>query len=94
MARIFVLIYGLVSFALLLVTIPDAIGIVGDLAVPGTINTGATLPPSEASFNNLRLLSLLAIQHGVTMRKSFRRWWRRHAPASFERCTCVMLARR
>jgi protein-S-isoprenylcysteine O-methyltransferase Ste14 len=93
MVRILALIYGLASFALLLDTIPYAIGFVGDFAVPGTINTGA-MPLSEASFNNLRLLSLLAIRHSVTARKSFRRWWTRHAPASIERTTCALLASR
>ena len=91
MARILALIFVLASLALLLVTIPDAIGFVGDFAVPGTINTGA-VPLSEASFNNLRLLPLFAIRHGVMARKSFRRWRRRYIPASLERSTCVLIS--
>jgi len=72
MARLFALIYGLISYALFLGTILYAIGFITGFGLPKTINTGEIAPLTAAIPNNLRLLSLFAIQHSVMARQSFK----------------------
>lgn len=92
MARLFALIYGLISYALFLGTILYAIGFITGFGVPKSINTGEIAALRAAIPNNLLLLSLFAIQHSVMARQSFKRWWTQYVPASIERSTYVLFA--
>ena len=92
MTRLIALIYGILSYALFLATTLYAIGFVTGFAVPKTIDTGKTAPFAEALLNNLRLLSLFAIQHSTMARKSVTQWWTRYVPASVERSTYALVA--
>jgi protein-S-isoprenylcysteine O-methyltransferase Ste14 len=92
MPRFIALIYGLVSYGLFVISFLYAVGFVGGFVVPKTINSGEIVPLSEALLNNLRLLSLFAIQHSVMARKSFKTRWTQYVPASVERSTYVLFA--
>lgn len=93
MGRVLVFAYGAISYIIFFVTFLYAIGFVGNLIVPKSIDTGppaATL--TRGLIMNILLLSIFAIQHSVMARPAFKRWWTRFVPKPVERSTYVLLS--
>ena len=82
--------YGLASYLVFLVTFLYAVGFVGGLVVPKSINTGPTVPVGEAVGVDVLLLGLFAVQHSVMARPAFKRRWTRVVPPHSERSTYVL----
>lgn len=90
MSRWLILVYGAVAYVVFLASFLYAIGFVGGIVVPKTIDSGATADVTTAVLIDLGLLSLFAIQHSVMARPFFKRWWTGVIPPAAERSTYVL----
>lgn len=93
MGRLLSFLYGAIAYIIFLGSFLYAIGFVGDIWVPKTINSG---PEATSLINalliNAGLLALFAIQHSVMARQGFKKWWTRVIPPHVERSTYVLIS--
>jgi protein-S-isoprenylcysteine O-methyltransferase Ste14 len=86
------LIYGGVVYAFFSATFLYAIGFVGGIGVPKTIDSGGGGSLASTLVVDLALLGVFAVQHSVMARKSFKHWMGRVIPPAIERSTYVLAA--
>jgi len=92
MKKVLVIIYGVIAYFVFLIAFLYAIGFVGNLFVPKSIDTGEEIDLVNALLINVGLLSLFAIQHSVMARPAFKKWFTQFINPAIERSTYILLS--
>lgn len=92
MKRLTMLTYGILCYAVFLATFLYAIGFIGNLIVPKSIDSVPTTGLGTALFINTLLLVVFAVQHSVMARPWFKRAWTQIVPVPAERSTYVLFS--
>ncbi len=92
LGRLTVFVYGVVCYLIFFGTFLYAIGFIGNIAVPISIESGRQGPLLDALLFDAALLAFFAIQHSVMARQWFKRAWTRVIPEPAERSTYVLFS--
>ncbi|HEX2343814.1 MAG TPA: NnrU family protein [Vicinamibacterales bacterium] len=92
MGNILTLAYGVVSYVAFFLTFLYAIGFLGNIGVPKSLDSGAVGPWPTALAIDVGLLALFALQHSVMARQGFKRMITRVIPPAAERSTYVLFS--
>ena len=90
--RVVVFAYGVASYGVFFATFLYAIGFIGNLVVPKTMDSPSRMPFLYALGIDVLLVGIFAVQHSVMARPWFKRAWTRVVPEPAERSTYVLFS--
>jgi methanethiol S-methyltransferase len=88
--RVTIFLYGVLAYLVFFATFLYAIGFVGNLVVPKSMDSAPMGDFVPSLLINLGLLSLFALQHSIMARPGFKRWLTSFVPEPAERSTYVL----
>ena len=90
--RILFFAYGMLSYLVFFGTFLYAVGFIGNIVVPTSLDGAGAGSIERAIAINAGLLAVFALQHSIMARKWFKKWWTRIVPQPLERSTYVLFS--